>query len=150
MADRDFRLQPVLNYKSSVVEALEMEFARLKLKHLEEQQVLNSLQQREQQHIDSLRQQQQRGQLDCDLIQLHQQYLRSLTDHVVAQAARVNEAAQQAETKREELVKTMQDRKMLEKLRERYRTRQAQELLRRETRAVDEIVTTRYVRERLS
>ncbi len=150
MADRDFRLQPVLNYKSSVVEALEMEFARLKLRHLEEQQVLNGLQQRQEQHMDSLRQQQQQGRLDCDLIQLHQQYLRSLTDHVVAQAARVHEVAQQAETKREELVKTMQDRKVLERLRERFRARQAQELLRRETRAVDEIVTTRYVRERSS
>lgn len=150
MADRDFRLQPVLNYKSSVVEALEMEFARLKLKHLEEQQVLDGLQQRQQQHMDSLRQQQQQGRLDCDLIQLHQQYLRSLTDHVAAQTARVNEVAQQAETKREELVKTMQDRKVLERLRERFRARQAQELLRRETRAVDEIVTTRYVRERSS
>ncbi len=97
MADRDFRLQPVLNYKSSVVEALEMEFARLKLKHLEEQQVLDNLQQREQHHMDSLRQQQQKGQLDCDLIQLHHQYLQSLTDHVAAQAARVNAVAQQAE-----------------------------------------------------
>ncbi len=48
------------------------------------------------------------------------------------------------------MVKTMQDRKMLEKRRDRYRMRQAQEMLRRETRAVDEIVTTRYVRERLS
>ena len=46
------------------------------------------------------------------------------------------------ETKREELVKTMQDQKTLEKLRGRHQEKQQQDLLRREARAVDDLVIT--------
>ena len=148
MPDGSFRLQSVLNYKASVVEALEMEFARLKVVHQQEKETLTGLQQAEKQEVDSLRAEQQQGPIDCDLIQLHQQYLGSLNDHVTEQTARVVLVAEQVETKREELVKTMQDQQMLQKLRERHQLRQAKEMLRRETRAVDEIVTTRFGRER--
>jgi flagellar export protein FliJ len=148
MADGSFRLQSVLNYKASVVEALEMEFARLRVVHQQEKETLTGLQLAEKQEMDSLRAQRERGPLDCDLIQLHQQYLDTLNDHVTQQNALVVDAAQKAETKREELVKTMQDQQMLQKLRQRHQLRQAREMLRRETRAVDEIVTTRYGRER--
>ena len=53
----------------------------------------------------------------------------------------------QVEAKREELVKTMQDQKTLEKLKNRHRARELTELNRREARVVDDLVITRYARE---
>lgn len=149
MLDKNnFRLQPVLNFKSGMVDTLEMEFARLKIAHQIEADVLLALNQTMSQEMDALRRQQQKDSLDCDAILLCQQYLQSLNNQVARQTTRVEAARHRVETKREELVKTMQDQKALEKLRDRHQTKQARELLRREARVVDDMVTTRYARER--
>jgi flagellar export protein FliJ len=142
-----FRLQPVLNYKSNLVDALEVEFSHLKQVHRQEANVLQQLQETKNQGMDALRRQQQ-GALDCETIRLHQQYLQALDTQVTQQTGRVEEAKGQANDKREELVKTMQDQKTLEKLRERHQVKQQRELLRREARVVDDLVVTRYKRER--
>ena len=143
----DFRLQTVLNYKSHMVDAIEMEFARLKLAHKHEEAMLVALQETEEHEAETLRQR-QTGLLDCSEIVLRQDHLHSLQDHVVQQNDRVHEAAQRVGCKREELVETMQDHEALEKLRERHVARLAKEMDLREARAVDDIVTGRYVRER--
>lgn len=142
----EFRLQPVLSYKSHMVDALEMEFARLKLAHQREQEMLVTLQQTAQREIDTLRERQV-GLIDCTDIQLRQDYLDSLRQNVVRQTDRVEEAEQRADDKRGELVETMQDQKVLEKLRDHHQARVLKEMDRREARAVDDIVTSRYRRE---
>ncbi len=148
MADgKHFRLQPVLDYKSNVVDTLEMEFARRKVAYQHEVEALLYLAQAEDQEIEALCQQQQQGPLNCEVIQLGQQYLDTLKNHVAQQTARVEEAREQMEVKRQELVETMKDQKVLENLRERFQAQQARELLRREARAVDDIVITRYARD---
>jgi flagellar protein FliJ len=140
----DFRLQPVLNYKSQMVDALEMEFARLKLAYQQEQALLTSLQQAAEHEMDALHER-QAGQLDCSEIQLRQDYLHSLQHTVVQQNGRVEEAEQRMGCKREELVETMQDQKALEKLREHHQAQVHKEMDRRESLAVDDMVTGRFV-----
>jgi flagellar FliJ protein len=142
-----FRLQPVLTFKSSMVDTLEMEFARLQVAYRNEMDALLVLVQAEDKEMEVLRQQQGRGYLNCEEIQLRQQYLRVLKEHVIEQTARVGETRQQMEAKRTELVEMMKDQKALEKLRERHQAQQAKELLRREARAVDDLVITRYARD---
>ncbi|NJN92625.1 MAG: flagellar export protein FliJ [Anaerolineales bacterium] len=143
-----FRLQSILDLKTNVVDNLETEFAHLRQAHQREETKLEALHNSRTQEIEALHRQQQNGPLDCDAIQVHQQYLQALADQAVRQAVRVREAARQADAKREELVKTMQDQKTLEKLRERHDTKQYQILLRREAGIIDDLVTTRYARER--
>lgn len=140
-----FRLQPVLNYKVNLVDTLEVEFARLKQIQLEETSRLNQLEQTKAAEMDALRLQ-QNGQLDCHSIQLHQQYLQALDQVIHRQTHRVETAKQNTEIKREELVKTVQDQKTLEKLKEKHTHQQQLELSRREARVLDDLVTTRYKR----
>jgi flagellar export protein FliJ len=142
----EFRLQPVLSYKSQMKDALEMEFARLKLAHQREQELLVALQQTAERELDTLCERQV-GLIDCQDIQLRQDYLEALHDNVVQQSGRVEDAEQRADDKRGELVETMQDQKALEKLRDHHQARVLKEMDRREARAVDDIVTSRYGRE---
>jgi flagellar export protein FliJ len=145
MSDKNgFRLQPVLNVKSSLVDALEVEFARLKALHQDEMDILLALQQAEGREMEALRRQQQKDLLNCEEICHHQQYLASLAEYKAQQAERVKEAKLRMETKREELVTTMQDQKVLEKLREHHQAGQTRDRQRREARTVDELVTARY------
>jgi len=142
-----FRLQSVLNLKASMVESLEMEFARLRVAHQNEEDILTSLEQALDEQSKALQEKQGGGPIDLDEIQLRQSYVKLLDDHVAQQTVRVEKSLEQLETKRTELVKGMQEEQTLEKLRERHVQRGAKEMLRMEARDIDEIATTRYTRE---
>ena len=142
-----FRLQPVLNYKTSLVDNLETEFAQLRALQKNEEEALAHLEEMVLAQTASLKHQQETGVINCTTIELHQKYLQFLHNHVERQKVRVAEARMQVEAKREELVKTMQDQKTLEKLKDRHRARELTELNRREARVVDDLVITRYARE---
>lgn len=141
----DFRLQPVLNYKSQMVDALEMEFARLKQAYQREQTLLDNLLQTAENEMRALTERQV-GPLDCSEIQLRQDYLLALHESAQQQADRVIQAEQRMGSKREELVETMQDQKALEKLREHHQAQLRKELERKESRVIDDLVTGRFVR----
>lgn len=143
-----FHLQPILNYKAGMVDTLEVQFARLKNIHKNEADALQKLQYIKQQGELALNQRQQEGEIDCQAIQLHQQYLRSLEQNLAQQAARVAASKSQMENKRTELIKTMQDQETLEKLREQERDEHQKDLLRREARTVDDLVITRHGQKR--
>ncbi len=147
---KNFRLQSVLNYKTGLVDNLETEFAQLRAIQKSEEEALRHLEEMVQSHSDSLQRQQEEGTLNCQTIELHQKYLRFLHNHVNRQRVRVAEAATHVEKKREELVQMMQEQKTLEKLKDKHVTRELLELNRREARIVDDLVTTRYARERYS
>jgi flagellar FliJ protein len=143
-----FRLQPVLNFKSSKVDVLEMEFSNLKAAHLREVGVLNALQRANQQHVDALCAEQQARDIDCQAIQLRQEYLNVLKDCMLRQSSRVIEAERQVETKREELVNLMKEKKVLEKLQERHLAQVRADQAHREARAVDDLMISRYANKR--
>lgn len=141
----NFRLQPVLNYATSIVDTLELEFARLKLAQNSEIELLNQLELAKSQEMDSLQSRQQ-GRLDCESIVLHQQYLQMLDAQVKRQKNRVKQAAEKVNTKRSELVEHIKNQKTLEKLRDNQAATQQQDLRRREAGVIDDLVTTRYAR----
>jgi len=141
----DFRLQPVLNYTASIVDTLELEFARLKLAHNSEVELLNRLELAKNQEMDSLHTQQQ-GVLDCESILLHQQYLQVLDAQVKRQQDRVKQAEAKVNAKRLELVEHIKNQKTLEKLRDNHAASRQQDQRRREAGAIDDMVNTRYAR----
>jgi flagellar export protein FliJ len=144
----EFRLQPILNIKSSLVDTLEVEFSHLKVAHEKEVTRLANLQRRKTEEMEVLSQQQQNGPLDCRTIELGQQYVQNLAEQETKQVFHVKDAERQAEIKREELVKTMQDQKTLEKLRDQHNAKQRKVWLHREAIMIDDLVTTRYAHER--
>lgn len=145
-ANNEFRLQSVLNLKASTVDMLEVEFARLKGDHERETRMLQALRVAEQQEMEALSEQQS-GKLDCEDIKMRQRYLKLLQEDVIEQALRAEVAKLQMESKREELLETLKEYKTIQKLRERHVAEQAKEMGRREARMVDDLVSTRYVRE---
>jgi flagellar export protein FliJ len=143
----NFRLQPVLKFKASLVDNLELEFVHLKIAHQNEIQALLKLKQVTNQELEALDKQRRQGVIDCEAIQLGHQYLNALDECVAKQVIQVAEAEHRLDAKRDELVKTMQDQKTLEKLRDRHWDKQQQENLRHEARNIDDLVTARYGRE---
>jgi len=151
MSKKDnFRLQPILNYKTGLVDNLETEFAQLRNIEKTEEDALTHLRRIEKEHANSLKEQQQSQTINPHAISLHQKYLQFLQNHVDRQKIRVAEAKNNAEQKRQELIMMMQDQKTLEKLKEKHITRTTLERNRKENSTVDDLVTTRYTRERYS
>ncbi len=142
-----FRLQPVLDYTSSVVNSLEVEFAQLKLTHKNEIALLQRLEEAKHAEMNELHNQQQ-GVLDCDSILLRQQYLEALDTQITRQHIRAQTAEEKANAKRNELVDSMKEQKTLEKLKDNHSLTQRLNLQRKEARIVDDMVTARYGRER--
>jgi flagellar export protein FliJ len=140
-----FRLQQILNYKSSKVDTLEVEFAQLKTAYQNEVDILRQFQQTRNQRVSALHQH-QNGKLNCDTIQLHHQYLQTLGEFIAQQAILVEEAKYKVDVKRDELVRVVKDQKTLEKLRDNHLAERKRELYRREARIVDDLVTSRYGR----
>lgn len=143
----NFRLQPILNYKTGLVDNLETEFAQLRNIEKNEEETLLHLESVERDHAASLAEQQRSKTINPHTIGLHQKYLQYLQNHVDRQMVRVAEAKNNTENKRQELVKMMQDQKTLEKLKEKHVTRTNIEINRKEGRILDDLVTTRYTRE---
>lgn len=145
-----FRLQSILNFKSSIVDSIEVEFAHLKLAYQHELSILHNLQETTQRQAETLQERQQQLSLDCQTIEQHQKYLQFLHLNITQQTERVAVAKDRMDAKRDELVKMIQDKKTLENLRQQHIARETEDMLKRENRIIDDLVTTRYAREGLS
>lgn len=151
MSKKDsFRLQSILNYKTGLVDNLETELAQLRHIEKTEEETLTHLEQVEKDHAASLTEKQQSKMINPHTINLHQKYLQFLQNHVDRQKVRVAEAKDNTKEKRQELIKIMQAQKTLEKLKEKHLIRTNIEHNRKESRMVDNLVTTRYARKRYS
>jgi flagellar export protein FliJ len=147
LPNTSFRLQPVLNVASGKVDMLEVEFAQLKLAHKDETEILTRLESSRREEMEKL-QREQRGKINCQSVLLRQQFLDVLDNQVARQQVRVDQALSQVNSKRDELVEGMKSQKTLEKLKSNHQSQQALDMRRRESRIIDDIVTTRYARER--
>lgn len=142
-----FRLEPVLNYTTNMVDTIELEFARLKLAHKNEMEVLERLEAAKLEEMDNL-EHLQHGQLNCETILVRQKYLTVLDKQIDRQKTRVHNAEINVNAKRAELVEAMKSQKTLKKLKENHLAAQTLDEHRREARIIDDLVTTRYARER--
>ncbi|MCB0213038.1 MAG: flagellar export protein FliJ [Anaerolineae bacterium] len=145
---KGFPLQSILKFKSNIVDKLESEFGQLKMSHKNCIDTLQKLQQMKHQEVGVLQQLQQSDTLDCEAIQRQQLYIQSIHIQIVKQVSIIEEVQVRLESKRQELAETLQDQKTLENLRDRYNVAQSQYLHQREARMIDELVITRYGRER--
>jgi flagellar FliJ protein len=143
---KDFRLNPIINYKSNKINILEAEFARYKAAHQTEIESLIQLEQAKSQGINRLQHQQEKGALNCYTIELHQQYLKTIDDRLAQQVARVEETRSQLIEQRHKLVEALKEKKTLERLREIHEEKATQHLLRHEIKVIDDLVATSYHR----
>ena len=147
MAKKDtFQLQPVLWYKEKLEETRRQELAELQEDHRRQLADLLELQRQHIDHVERLRDRQSRHRLDVEYILQEMQFLTGIARAVEIQAQRVEEAGKRVEDKRLELVGIAQEKKMLEKLKDKQHLEFLDAQKKEEAKQVDEIVTTRFSR----
>jgi len=140
-----FSLQPVLDYRASRVEALEIELAQIVRARGEAEKALERLRAMEQELFAEIGRR-QRGVLNLAALAAGRARLRRIQEDIHQQTQVVEHLRTQEAHKRAELVAAMQDEKILEKLKEREQARLDAELARMEGRERDEIYVTRHGR----
>lgn len=144
MAKFRFRLQPVLDHKQRQEDLAQVALAQAQTVQLKEEATLQALNQAEVAAIAELERQRFTGRLDIEALQLGLGYMDLLKAQILRQAQVVARVQQQTETKRQELVARVQERKTLEKLRERQLDAFTHEQNRIEAREADELVIMRH------
>jgi len=135
-----FSLQPVLSYKESLVDVLERQLAQLFSARQAIQRALVTLhQERHQLHRRLVPERQ--GHLRLDRLLHCQIYLDWLGERIDERSKQLAEMDERIDEKRRELLSAMQEKQMLEKLRERAVERFMADLERREADLHDEIAS---------
>lgn len=134
-------MQPVLSYKQKLEDGLQIELAQLKEAYIREVETLRHLAASKEDCARQLRSFQTESMLDLELIHWTMNFLDGLHNQIEQQTNTVAEAQARMEDKRQLLVKATQERKALEKLRERFLVELAEEERLQESRTNDEIGT---------
>lgn len=145
-----FALQAVLDYRHSLVEALEVELGRLLAARHEAQRVLDDLLSNQQQLYADLRDRQNAGALDLPLIAQARLNLKAVEKRIADQRQYLAQLEQQIDAKRQQLIKAKQDEETLAKLKEKELERWAEEEARREDRQRDDLYIARAYRQNRS
>lgn len=137
-----FSLQPVLDYRETRVEILEIELGRL----LQAQQrgitFLEALQSSRDRILEELGKR-QTGEIDLYLITRLHSNLDTVNERIVEQQTRLIEIAQQIKEKQQEIVNAKQDAEALVKLKEHEIERYKKEEQKKENRLQDDIYIAR-------
>ena len=144
--DRRFRLQPVLNYREDVEEALQLELSVLVAEEQSARERLRTLRDDAERAMEGIAGFQSQARADVAIIEQGFVYLDHMARAVADQDAVVAEATARADAKRQEVVAAMQARKAMEKLKERHERAYAAWAARVEQGRIDDMVTVRYNR----
>ena len=147
MAGFVFRLQNVLDYRSSLADRARQDLGALQASLREAEGQLVALQRAEQRALRSLDQTQTSAMLDLPEITRLLEYCEVLAARIVAQRGVVAERQQAVDIQHEKLVALSKDAKALEKLRERQVEEFQQEDGRREQAETSEIASVRHQRQ---
>jgi len=143
-----FSLQPVLDYRGNLVDALEIELGRLMAALVKAKNKLNSLREEQTSLIQNLRES-MLGELDLINIFLLRQNIEMLDDPIERCEQEVEKLTLEVEAKRKELVKARQDEEVLEILKEKAIEEFQQELKIKEGRFQDDIYIANYYQKTL-
>jgi flagellar FliJ protein len=137
-----FRLQPVLNIRNQQEENLKNEMGKAIQKLEAEKQKLRSLEEKENQIVDEFNKKTQKTAVKS-LLQFND-YIGFLKSQIISQKENVNKAAVNVDKVREELVKAVKNRKIMDKLKDKKKEEYVQEEKKLEHKANDEIVSYDY------
>lgn len=144
--DRRFRLQPVLNYRENVEDALQLELSVIVAEEQSARERLQALRDDATRAMEGVVHFQSASKTDVAIIEQGFLYLDLIARAVVEQDAVVAEVAARVEAKRQELIAAMQARKAMEKLKERHDRAYASWVERVDQGRIDDLVTARYNR----
>ena len=146
MTKHNFRLQPVLNYKESIVELRQMELGAAQASLQAGKTLLENLQVEAHQVAQLITVQQAPGELDLVVLGMCRTYLEDLLSRIARQELVVIELAAVVERCLEALVSAKQEQETLEKLKARAKELFDQTMLQIESRIIDESATSGFNR----
>ena len=116
---RPFKFEAVLNQRKYREESARKLFADAANAHRQARQVLSEMKARRERYRQAMRHKQENGGQAMEII-LYSRYLGRIETEINAQYQTVGELKKQREHKRLELMTTLKDRKVIEKLKERH------------------------------
>ncbi len=143
---RRFRLQPVLNYRQDIEEALQLQLAVIVAEERSARERLDHLRGASTQAMDGIMQLQRRPRVDVPLIEQGFAFVEVVDTALTAQNEVIVAISERADAKRGELIAAMQQRKTMEKLKERHDRAYEEWAQGVEQRTIDDVVTGRYNR----
>ena len=141
-----FSLQPVLDYRETRVEILEIELGRLVQSQQRGKTFLEALQSSRNRLLEEMGKQQV-GDVDLFMLSRLRSNLQMVNQRIAEQEARLAELAWQIGEKQEEIVLAKQDAEALYKLKEHEIERYRKEEVQRENRLQDDIYIARAFRQ---
>lgn len=141
-----FSLQPVLDYRETRVEILEIELGRLIQSQQRGKTFLEALQSSRSRLLEEMGKQQV-GEVDLFMLSRLRSNLQTVNQRIAEQEARLAQLAQQIAEKQEEIVLAKQDAEALSKLKEHELERYRKEEVQRENRLQDDIYIARAFRQ---
>jgi flagellar FliJ protein len=138
-----FRLQAVLNIKKQTEDNLKNELGKALQRLEHEKQVLLQLQEGQDSYVMQLNTAGKKG-IIVDKIREFNIYIRILHDHILKQKTNITNAQKNADNYREQLVKAVQEREILEKLKERQYQEYLHAIVQEEQKQNDEVAGYKY------
>jgi len=138
-----FRLQPLLNIKIQLEDSAKNELGKAVQKLEEEKEKGRSLLRHREKYINGLREKSS-SVARIEELRSYTMYISSLAKKVEDQNKNIKEASDIVDRYREELIKIVKERKILEKLREKKLNEYLIEMSKDEQKRMDEIVSYKY------
>ena len=141
MARFRFRLQKVLDIRQMIEDQLVLELARLRAELESEQARLVELVSEMEAHKAVMKR--RLTEADAEKIRESYEYIQSLRRRILEQEKVVAEAAQRRDEKLTETIQASQDRKVMERLKERQQAEHQAEMLSEEQKSLDDMASAR-------
>lgn len=149
MATRQFSLQPALSYKERLEDVCQMALAEIEASYAREHSIFDLLSELERKGYRELEHQHRLGELDVAMISACFGDLQELQKKIERQLVILNDLAEKAERKREELIEISKEKKALERLKEKHERKVAQAMMRAENKFMDDIATSQFHRRQM-
>lgn len=142
-----FKLQSVLEYRINVEEKIQGEFSDANRRLEEQKEVLKAFIEERENLMNDLRNM-QKGVLKADDISTAIAYVENIREKEKNQKEVIDQAAQQVEAKRLELVEAVKNRKVMENLRDKHAAEYLKNVSEMEQKSSDEMAVLKFGRRR--
>ncbi|HAV43547.1 TPA: flagellar export protein FliJ [bacterium] len=141
-----FKLERVFEVRKHKEELLKNELAAVRRDYTHEESIFRELIMEHREHLDQIRKRQTSPDISCEEMLWYYAYLKHLNNRIERQNVRLQELRRKIEEVKERLIKASQERRVLERLRERRLEEFKLEQEKIEQAFLDEIALSMYLR----
>ncbi len=139
----EFPLEPVLCHRTNIEQGQAQEMAKLRVKFIEAERVLEELLGSEREAAAGLARDEKNG-VDFREISIYRNFLESVQPKIVNQKKAINELENVLEKKRQDLVHASKEKKVVEKLKEKGKLRFFTDMEKRIQKESDELTSMKH------